>query len=334
VSRDDLTLLPLRAFIIGCGGIGSQFTAQALTSGVHSHAQAYGAHPRTKLVGVADSDAGRVRDASGRWGVPGSTDGIDSCRRLQPDIVSLCTPDSTHFALARELLSRHPPRLLIVEKPLALTVAQAEELIQLARSRNCALTVNYSRRYSTTFRTVGEELRAGRHGAPLLARFTYGKGLLHNGSHALDLARLWFGEPLTIMGRPAGWGLPGDESFDVEMMFAGGLRVRLDAFDERIATVFELDLLTENSRIRFWLGGTRWELSEVAPSRLYEGYRDYLPTQRTETDQSFREPLADCLRNAVDNAVRHLDHGEPLWCTGEDGLAALRLVEQIRATRT
>jgi predicted dehydrogenase len=319
-----------RAVVIGCGSAGSAFSTRTRRPGTHSHAQAYAVHARTELVGVADTDPERLQAATTAWSVAGAADGVGLCVRIEPDIVSLCTPDSSHYSLARDLLAQAAPRLLLVEKPIATSVTQAEELVRLARDQGCALVVNYSRRFATAFRTVAAEIRAGVHGAPLLARFIYGKGLLHNGSHALDLARFWFGEPSGAGARSVVWGPSEDPTFDAELSYENGPRVRLEAFDERVATVFEMDLLTERSRIRFWLGGSRWEFSEVGVSPLYRGYRNYLPTARAETDPTFRDPLADCLPNAIDNAVRHLDYEEPLWCTGDDGLAALRLVEQIR----
>jgi predicted dehydrogenase len=319
-----------RAVVVGCGRIGSSFAATARGQGVQSHAQAYARHERVELVGVCDSDPDRLAEAAELWSVEGGADAVRLCRRLRPDIVSVCTPDASHAPLAQAILEEAPPRLLFVEKPLALSVEEGRRLLELAEHQGCAVAVNYLRRFSPGFQALARELHEGRHGRPLLARVLYGKGLLHNGSHAIDLLRLWLGEPEAATGQPAVWGPDDDPTYAADLVFANDCRARLDAFDERVATVFEMDFFTERSRWRFWLGGSEWEFSEVRESPTYAGYRNYLPTGRGQTDPRFAQPLADCLRHAVDNLVASLDGERALLCTGADGLAALTWAESIR----
>ena len=320
------------ACVIGCGLIGSQSSQTSSAPGVHSHAAAFKSHPRTKLIGVADTDAEKLRMAASYWNVEGERDAVSLCSRLRPEIISLCTPDETHFALAQSLLENAPPRVLFIEKPMTLKADEAEKLLALAEDVGCAIAVNHSRRFSPAFRALKNELEEGKHGKPLLARFIYGKGLLHNGGHALDLLRFWLGEPTEVSGAPVAWGPAGDETYNVDLRFANDCRARLEGFDERVATVFELDFLTEKSRWRFWLGGHAWEFSAVSPSPLYSGYFNYLPTGRETQDALFAAPLADSLFYAVENIVGFLDGKESLLSTGADGLAVLRLIEKIRRT--
>lgn len=323
-----------RAVVVGCGRIGSAFSVDARTPGVHSHAAAYRDNVRTELVGLCDTDATRREAAAALWGVETAADVAALCRQLDPDIVSLCTPDDTHVAIARELLhAPRAPRLLFVEKPLATTAREGAEILDLARGRGCAILVNYSRRFSPAFQALRDELRAGEHGRPLLARAVYGKGLLHNGGHAIDLMRFWFGEPLKASGEARAWGPEGDETFSADLWFANDCRGRLEAFDERVATVFEMDVLCERSRWRFWAGGAQWEFAAVGASAAYAGYRAYNPTGRERTDTRFTEPLARCLTHAVDNIVGCLDGAVAPRCGGGDGLAVLSWVEAIRAAR-
>lgn len=318
-----------RAVVIGCGHIGSTFAAEARAPGIHCHAQAYRTHPRTALVGVADTDPRRLAQAQAMWASEADCDGIALCRRLRPEMVSICTPDDTHAEIAHRLLRESAPRLLFIEKPLAVASEEAAQLLELAERQDCAITVNYSRRFSPAFQAIAEELRSGAHGRPRLARVLYGKGLLHNGSHALDLLRWWFGEPLSLTAQTAATP-PDDDSYTADLGFADGFRARLDPYEAAVATVFEMDVLTERSRWRWWLGGDRWEFSEVRESPSYEGYRNYVVTDRAQTDRRFLHPLAECLRYAVDNLVDFLDGRATLHCTGTDGLEALRWVERIR----
>lgn len=318
------------AIVIGCGKIGSNFTVEAQIPGVHSHAEAYQKHPRIQLLGLSDLDITALSKAEKLWGVKTSVDPLTLCHNLNPDIISICTPDETHFPLAESLLKTVPPRLLFIEKPLALRAVEAEKLLKLAQEKRCTIAVNYSRRFSPAFQKLKQELQSGQHGKPILMSILYGKGLLHNGSHGIDLMRFWLGDPIETQGKEVAWGLPGDETYSVDFKFSHDCRGRLEGFDERVATVFEMDFLTEQSRWRFWLGGQQWEFSQVSESPLYQGYKNYIPNKRHLNDPLFTRPLSDCLWYAVDNIVNFLDGNTPLWCTGEDGLAVLQWVEKIR----
>lgn len=330
----DAVLPVYRAVVVGCGRIGSSFAAAAQAQpGVYSHAQGYVVHPRIELAGLSDADPERLQEASAHWQVDGVVDYLTLCRNVQPDIVSICTPDETHFPIAMRLLDHAPPRLLFMEKPLTLRVSDAHALLRAATERGCAIAVNYSRRFSYAFRAIREELAQGDHGRPLLIRMLYGKGLFHNGSHAIDLLRYWLGEPETVAGAPVAWGPGDDATWSVDLTFAGGCRARLEAFDERVATVFEGEILCERSRIAFTMGGNAWQFFSVGPSPLYAGYVNYLPSDRAERDTRFAQPMAACLGVAIQNIVQHLDGQEPLACTGEDGLAVLEIIERLRGVR-
>src|SRR5262245_50029064 len=93
-----------RAALIGCGQIGSQFTEDPLAAsmGVSTHAQAYHCCPDTKLVAVCDVKLNKAKDCAARWQVPAAYDDpLQLLLQEQPQIVSICTPDATHYELVR-----------------------------------------------------------------------------------------------------------------------------------------------------------------------------------------------------------------------------------------
>lgn len=65
------------------------------------------------------------------------------------DALSIVTPTSTHFALARQVLSLGKHAL--VEKPMTDNTAQAADLVQLAQERNCVLQVGHVERFNPVF---------------------------------------------------------------------------------------------------------------------------------------------------------------------------------------
>jgi predicted dehydrogenase len=66
------------------------------------------------------------------------------------DALSIVTPTTTHFAIARELLERG--RHVLVEKPMTDDTAQAATLVDLARARGCVLQVGHVERFNPVFK--------------------------------------------------------------------------------------------------------------------------------------------------------------------------------------
>jgi len=119
-----------RVLVIGCGNMGA------------SHARAYAQLPEFELVGVVSRGAAS-RDALSRelGGVPTYSDALQAIAAAKPDAVSINTYPDTHYALCKAALQAGAH--VFIEKPLAETLAEAQELVALARQKGRALVVGY-----------------------------------------------------------------------------------------------------------------------------------------------------------------------------------------------
>ncbi|OGK86790.1 MAG: oxidoreductase [Candidatus Rokubacteria bacterium GWC2_70_16] len=77
------------------------------------------------------------------------------------------TPETTHFPIARDCLAAG--KHVFLEKPIALSLGEADELIALARQRRLKLTIGYSQRFNPKFAYVRKSLRDGTIGRPVSA---------------------------------------------------------------------------------------------------------------------------------------------------------------------
>jgi predicted dehydrogenase len=122
----------VRAGVIGVGHLGQH------------HARLYAALPGAQLIGVVDQSIERAQTVADRHGarVFRTTD------ELLPhvDVVSVAVPTSDHYAVAKACLlaGKH----VLVEKPIAVTPAEAQELVQLAKQRGCCVQVGHSERFN------------------------------------------------------------------------------------------------------------------------------------------------------------------------------------------
>src|SRR5438309_11002121 len=82
------------------------------------------------LVGVCDTDADRAAAVGREYQVPWFTDHAEMLATVRPEVVHICTPHDQHVPVAIDCLDAGVH--VLVEKPVAATVAEAERLIEAA----------------------------------------------------------------------------------------------------------------------------------------------------------------------------------------------------------
>jgi len=140
--------------IIGCGGIGRWHgTSLRQLSGV-------------KLVALADPDR-MARDAAATFGVPLLDSAEALLARSDIELVSICTPPQAHAALieAAAAAGKH----VLVEKPIATTLADADRAVASCRTHGVQLGVVHQQRAQSSTRALHQLAEAGAFGRPLLA---------------------------------------------------------------------------------------------------------------------------------------------------------------------
>lgn len=131
-------------------------------------------------------------------------------------LIVVATPNDSHFSYAKACLDAD--RHVIVDKPFTPTMAEAEELVQLAAQKGVLLTVYQDRRWDGAFLTVKQLMASGTLGQIVeyearfdrfrldpkpnawreKADFPAGGVLWDLGPHLLDGALVLFGEPQTV----------------------------------------------------------------------------------------------------------------------------------------
>jgi UDP-N-acetylglucosamine 3-dehydrogenase len=237
--------------------------------------------------------------------------------------VTICTPASTHFKIASQALSAGLNTF--VEKPMTTTTADAEKLIDAAKSSNRALTVGFIERFNPPITELKKTIEGGKMGDLILLEFHRENrrgeniadvGIVKDASvHDIDTARWLFAEePKTVFARVGAVKSKNEDFAAIVMGFSG----RKTAFlttnwvtPSRVRTlsavftgaVIDVDFVTQQTSIHEEKGTT-------IPMR---------PTQ---------EPLMLELKEFV-NAIN--EKRKPL-VTGEDGLGAIRIAEAVLAS--
>ncbi len=128
----------IRVLVAGCGNMGA------------SHARAYHKMPEFEIVGLVSrgpESRGKLSDELG--GLPQFDNFEESLEKTRPDAVSINTYPDTHAAYVKKSLQAGAH--VFVEKPLAETVEQCREIVDLAKKLNKKLVIGYILRVHPTW---------------------------------------------------------------------------------------------------------------------------------------------------------------------------------------
>jgi predicted dehydrogenase len=122
---------PLKAAVIGAGAFGRH------------HANKYRGLKGVELVAIADPSPEVRRTAPANFGVRGVADWRELLGEV--DLVSVCSPATTHSTIVRAFLNAGAN--VLVEKPIATSIEEADDLVTLAAKTGKVLTVGHQERF-------------------------------------------------------------------------------------------------------------------------------------------------------------------------------------------
>jgi len=122
----------LKCAVIGAGYLGK------------FHAQKYASLPDCELTAVADIDSNAANAVADQYGAQAVTDYREILGKV--DAVSIVVPTTLHHEVAKAFLQQGVH--VLVEKPITVTVLQAEELIEIAKTHQRILQVGHLERFN------------------------------------------------------------------------------------------------------------------------------------------------------------------------------------------
>ncbi|HDY87001.1 MAG TPA: Gfo/Idh/MocA family oxidoreductase, partial [bacterium] len=241
----------------------------------------------------------------------------------QPEIISVCVPDEHHCDYLKDII-RFRPKAVIAEKPLTKDLATSRQIVTKYTNAGIPLFVNYSRRYDEPVQKTKRMIEDGEFGEILHASFRYTKGILHNGSHAIDLANYLFGNVLSAKTLSAVYDhSDSDPTLNAYLSYEKCRHLFLIACDERSYSIFELDILSDKKRIFFDQFGLKYTEYMLRNNLACPGYKELAKGRTQDTG------LGSARLNLVENVINHLEKGEEIICSGEDALYAQKICDDL-----
>jgi predicted dehydrogenase len=315
-----------RAAIVGCGRIGCQFDDDPKRTMVSTHAGAYDRSPKVDLVALVDADVAKLARAGQRWGVSACyADYTEMLAREKPDILSVCIWNNHHLEVVRAAVA-HGVRAVFCEKPLADTLAGADEMIRLCRDNHVVLQVNHQRRFDEFQMALRDHLAAGKLGRLQQAVFYYTGGVANTGSHLFDLLRFLFGDAVWVQASASQNESPNpaDPNLDGVVKFQSGLTCAVLACDVKDYLIFELDIIGSTGRLNVTQSGLGLEVYTAVENAKLSGYRD-LALGQTPPGLDPDVPRYP-MENAVAHLIRCLEEGRESVSSGADDRASMEII--------
>ena len=226
-----MTIDPIRTALLAYGMSGKLF-----------HAPFLAAHPGFDLHGVVERTEQRMRlDYPAIRSYPSVAEVL-----ADPaiELIVVNTPSNTHFELAQQAL--HAGKHVLLEKPVATSVVQLQELFALAKIVGRQIFAYQNRRWDSDFGALRRVVESGQLGQLIEVHIRYdrykpalhfkkfkeepvpGSGLIYDlGPHIIDQALSLFGQPLSAH-KTVGFYRPGtqvDDFFSLHLRYPAGLNV-------------------------------------------------------------------------------------------------------------
>ena len=310
-----------------------------------SHVKIYQSIPEVQVRAVSDVNEAKLKRMKEVYGIPSTYADFRemlSCEDL--DAVSIVTPDHLHLepALAAIEAGTH----VLIEKPLAMSVEDAQAIVSAARQQNRKLMVNFSNRWMTYMVHTRNAIEAGELGYPVYA-YARLSNTIHvptemlGGwssktslpfwlmSHTIDRVRWLFGSDIHRVYAVSHSSVLKDRGIDTPDLFAA-----LVDFDDGAVGNFESCWILPNTRpsivdskmeLIFSKGSITIDAMQTTIQKATEAQYAYPGTLQMDI---FGQPAG-----FVTEAIRHFVHcvaeDKDPWASGEDGLAVVKVCAAI-----
>ncbi len=317
--------------IVGCGHIAKK------------HVEAIQKAPGAELVAVCDTNPQRLQEYVTEYGIKGYTDLAEMLQDDSIDVVNICTPSGYHAPLAVQ--AADAGKHIIVEKPIALTLEDADAIIEACQRNGVKLSVVHPNRFRPAIQVLKGAMEEGSFGKLSHANATVrwnrnqeyfdkdpwrgtkaldGGVLMNQAIHNLDLMIWMMGEPEEVSSFSA-TRLRNIEAEDVSV---GVVRFKNGALGvvEAAVTIYPrnleetLSIFGESGTVK--IGGPTANRIETWKMESYSD--DKIADLIATIDQDpMGKPGHQCI--VEDMVVSIKENREPV-VTGEDGKKALRLI--------
>lgn len=254
-------------------------------------------------------------------------EGIESGVLDEADVISVATPQDTHYDIIKKLNEKKIGKIIFCEKPIVSNKMEIEFIRQLLQSKSQIIIPNISRRWNTKLCEISELIQNGKYGCAEAINIRYTRGIFNTGSHLFDLLLMWTGSRITYVSalKKIATSVEPENSFSFYFEMQNGCHGYAEAVDDRQYYLFEIDIFLSKAKIEMRYSGDEILIYETKSHHLFEGYKEL------NLIEKYNNILSEsCMGNAVQNIYSVLcGNGRPRCCV-EDAIYPLKVGEAIQ----
>jgi len=333
----------LRIAIIGCGGISE------------THIAAMRRIPEIEIVGGCDIKPDRLEVMKTKYGMTALYEKWDDLlKEVKPDAISVCTPNGVHAPAT--IASLNAGCHVITEKPMAMSPAECQAMIDAAKANKRKLAVGFQFRYHPTSEMLVRAREGGQFGDIMFVKCqalrrrgipnwgVFGQKELQGGGpmidigvHVIEMAHYVMGSPKPVAAAGNCWTFLGNKpsetvspwpnwdwkTYTVEDMAIGQIRFENGAIMQ-IEASFCAHIKSDvwNFQLMGTKGGASWDPPGIYTDRdgtMINATPGFLP------GADFGELFVRKLRNFTEGIL----YGKPHQAPGEAGLAVQKILDGV-----
>ncbi|MGW4032950.1 Gfo/Idh/MocA family protein [Streptomyces sp. NPDC004838] len=292
-----------RVAIIGTGMIAAAHVRAARDAGA-------------TVLGVLGSSAESSTAAAMDWGLASAFRDLDDLLRSRPDVVHVCSPNSTHLSYGRAIAEAGIH--LVVEKPVATTLEDALLLDQAVRGAGVVATVPYAYRFHPLVREMRERRRRGDIGDVILMHGSYLQDWLLS-----PAASTWRADA-TVGGRSRAFADIGSHWCDLAEFISGE---RFDSLHATFSIVHPTRPASSSASFSSAEGGAKRmsvNTEDIALLTLRSERGVYASTTISQVSAGRKNRLWIEVDGTRESLVFDQEQPDVLWIGAEDGARLLR----------
>ncbi len=276
-----------------------------------------------ELVGIADKDIDRAREIAEKHGYAGVYEDHKELAEEGLDALTIAVPTSLHKDVALDFIEKGTN--VLVEKPIADTVKNAEEIIEAAKKNDVTLSVGHIERYNPSVLKLKEVIDDGMLGnvmsisgkrvGPLAIRIRDVGIIIDLAVHELDIISYLFDERIKKVTAKAGNAKHPAQVEDYAQIMGD--------FNDGRTGIVETNWLTPHKTRKLSVVGTK--------GIAYLDYIDQsLVVHDTDWEQNYKIQEKEPLKNELEDFLDCCLNGGKPCVTGEDGVHVLRAARSAK----
>ncbi len=237
--------------LIGLGNIGFKYDIRYKSKKTSmSHASSINQHPNYNLLCGIDLKRKNRKEFENYYGLPTFRKFSDSILEHKPDIVIVSVNTESHKKIIKEIVSKYKPIYILIEKPMGSNLNDAKIIHNLCKKNKIKLSVNYPRVCDVKLRTIKEKYIT-KNKLITTGSVFYSKGILHNGSHFINLLEFYFGKVLKIKAFDKIRSLLKQDSNPFLQISFKNAEIVFIPVSGKETNFYSIELINKNNRIRF-----------------------------------------------------------------------------------